>query len=106
MSADSVTMSTMPRTILHNEVSCRSVRKLTATSYAILGLLGLRPWSAYELTKQVRRSLHFCWPRAEPRPYQDPKNLVDHGLVKATTTVDGRRSRTEYALTAKDRNAS
>ena len=81
------------------------MRKLTATSYAILGLLGVRSWSAYELTKQVRRSLHFCWPRAETRLYQEPKNLLEHGLVKATTTANGRRSRTEYAITAKGRKA-
>jgi PadR family transcriptional regulator, regulatory protein AphA len=81
------------------------VRKLTATSYAILGLLGVRSFSAYELTKQVRRSLHFCWPRAETRIYQEPKNLLEHGLVKATTTANGRRSRTEYAITAKGRKA-
>jgi DNA-binding PadR family transcriptional regulator len=81
------------------------VRKLTATSYAILGLLGLRPWSAYELTKQVRRSLHFCWPRAETRIYQEPKNLVEQGLVKATTSSNGRRARTDYAITAKGRRA-
>ncbi|HEV3363670.1 MAG TPA: PadR family transcriptional regulator [Acidimicrobiia bacterium] len=81
------------------------VRKLTATSYAILGLLGLRPWSAYELTKQGRRSLHFCWPRAETRMYQEPKNLVEHGLAKATTTAQGRRTRTEYAITPKGRRA-
>ena len=81
------------------------VRKLTPTSYAILGLLGLRSWSAYELTKQGRRSLHFCWPRAETRIYQEPKNLVEHGLVKATTTAKGVRARTEYAITAKGRRA-
>ncbi len=81
------------------------MRKLTATSYAILGLLGVRSWSAYELTKQVRRSLHFCWPRAETRLYQEPKNLLEHGLVKATTTANGRRARTEYAITAKGRKA-
>ncbi|HZQ78683.1 MAG TPA: PadR family transcriptional regulator [Acidimicrobiia bacterium] len=81
------------------------MRKLTPTSYAILGLLALRPWSAYELTKQVRRSLHFCWPRAETRLYQEPKNLLDHGLVRATTAVTGRRSRTEYAITAQGRRA-
>src|SRR5207245_995140 len=85
--------------------SASEMRKLTPTSYAILGLLALRPWSAYELTKQVRRSLHFCWPRAETRLYQEPKNLVEHGLVKATTTVNGRRPRTEYAITAKGRKA-
>ena len=81
------------------------MRKLTATSYAILGLLGVRSFSAYELTKQVRRSLHFCWPRAETRLYQEPKNLLEHQLVKATTTANGRRSRTEYAITAKGRKA-
>lgn len=81
------------------------MRKLTSTSYAILGLLGLRPWSAYELTKQVRRSLHFCWPRAETRLYQEPKNLVEQGLVEATTSANGRRSRTEYAITAEGRQA-
>jgi PadR family transcriptional regulator, regulatory protein AphA len=81
------------------------VRKLTATSYAILGLLAVKPWSAYELTKQVRRSLHFCWPRAETRLYQEPKNLLEHGLVRATATANGRRSRTEYAITAKGRKA-
>jgi len=82
-----------------------AARKLTPTSYAILGLLALRPWSAYELTKQVRRSLHFCWPRAETRLYQEPKNLVEHGLVRAATTEHGRRRRTEYAITAKGRKA-
>lgn len=81
------------------------MRKLTATSYAILGLLGLRSWSAYELAKQGRRSLHFCWPRAETRIYQEPKNLVEHGLVKATSTAKGLRARTEYGITAKGRKA-
>jgi DNA-binding PadR family transcriptional regulator len=81
------------------------VRKLTTTSYAILGLLGLRPWSAYELTKQVKRSLHFCWPRAETRLYQEPKNLVEHGLAKATVATQGRRSRTVYSITPRGRKA-
>jgi PadR family transcriptional regulator, regulatory protein AphA len=81
------------------------VRKLTTTSYAILGLLGLRPWSAYELTKQVKRSLHFCWPRAETRLYQEPKNLVEHGLAKATVTTNGKRSRTVYSITPRGRKA-
>ncbi|MGH8972826.1 MAG: PadR family transcriptional regulator [Acidimicrobiia bacterium] len=81
------------------------MRKLTTTSYAILGLLALRPWSAYELTKQVKRSLRFCWPRAETRLYQEPKNLVEHGLAQATVTTNGRRSRTVYAITPRGRKA-
>ena len=81
------------------------MRKLTTTSYAILGLLAVRSWSAYELTKQVQRSLHFCWPRAETRLYQEPKNLVEHGLAKARVTTTGRRTRTEYSITPKGRRA-
>ena len=81
------------------------MRKLTTTSYAILGLLALQPWSAYELTKQVRRSLFFCWPRAETRLYQEPKNLVEHGLAKAAVTATGRRPRTVYSITPKGRKA-
>ena len=29
--------------------------RLNATAYAILGLLSLRPWTTYELAKQVQR---------------------------------------------------
>jgi len=39
--------------------------RLSTTSYAILGLLDLRPWTAYELTKHMRRNLHYFFPRAE-----------------------------------------
>jgi len=37
---------------------------LTTTSYAVLGLLAVRPWSSYELTQQMDRSLGRVWPRA------------------------------------------
>jgi hypothetical protein len=43
----------------------RIVRELTTTSYAILGLLAIRPWSTYELARQMQRDLRFVWPRAE-----------------------------------------
>ena len=78
---------------------------LTTTSYALLCLLGVKPWSAYELTAQMRRSLRFCWPRAETRIYQEPKNLVAHKLATARTESVGRRSRTVYTITPKGREA-
>ena len=81
------------------------MRKLTTTSYAILGLLALRPWPAYELTKQVGRSLRFCWPRAETRLYEEPKNLVEHGLAAVTVEATGRRRRSVYAITPAGRDA-
>jgi len=78
---------------------------LTPTSYAILGLLALRPWTTYELAQQMDRALGRFWPRAESRIYEEPKKLVAHGLARATTEMVGKRRRTIYAITAKGRRA-
>jgi DNA-binding PadR family transcriptional regulator len=80
-------------------------RPLTTTSYAILGLLAIKPWTTYELTQQMHRALGQFWPRAESKLYEEPKKLVAHGLAKATTETTGKRSRTVYAITAKGRKA-
>jgi DNA-binding PadR family transcriptional regulator len=78
---------------------------LTTTSYAILGLLAVRPWSTYELTRQMDRSLGRIWPRAHSKLYEEPKKLVEHGLAEATTERVGNRGRTVYAITPKGRRA-
>src|SRR5918911_5281944 len=80
-------------------------RQLTTTSYAILCLLAIRPWSTYELTKQMRRSLHHIWPRAESNVYAEPKRLVEAGLAQAETQATGKRPRTLYAITPAGRRA-
>jgi DNA-binding PadR family transcriptional regulator len=80
-------------------------RALTTTSYAILGLLYTRPYSPYELARQMKRDLHFCWPRAERAIYYEPKNLVAHRLAIATTEATGSRKRTVYSISAKGRRA-
>lgn len=77
---------------------------LTTTSYAVLGLLALRPWSGYALAQQMERSLRMIWPRAESRLYDEPRKLVAHGLATATREPAGRR-RTEYAITETGRAA-
>jgi PadR family transcriptional regulator, regulatory protein AphA len=46
-------------------------------------MLALRPWSAYELTRQMRRSLDYCWPKAESVLHGEPKRLVQLGLAAA-----------------------
>ena len=78
---------------------------LTTTSYAILGLLAVKPWSTYELTQQMGRSLGHMWPRASSKLYEEPKKLVEHGLARATEDQVGRRPRTVYSITAKGRRA-
>jgi DNA-binding PadR family transcriptional regulator len=78
---------------------------LTSTSYAILGLLALQPWTTYELAQQMDRALGQFWPRAESRLYEEPKKLVGHGLARASSEMVGQRRRTKYTITAKGRRA-
>jgi len=78
---------------------------LTTTSYAILGLLALKPWTTYELAQQMDRALGRFWPRAESRLYEEPKKLVVHGLARASSEMVGKRPRTIYTITPKGRRA-
>ena len=44
------------------------MRPLTTTSHAVLGLLAVRPRSAYDLVRQIKRSnIRLIWPRAESK---------------------------------------
>ncbi|MGZ4753856.1 MAG: helix-turn-helix transcriptional regulator [Acidimicrobiia bacterium] len=78
---------------------------LTPTSYAILGLLAVKPWTTYELARQMDRALGQFWPRAESKLYEEPKKLVAHGLARASSETVGKRARTVYSITAKGRRA-
>ena len=78
---------------------------LTTTSFAILGLLAIRPWTTYELAVQMERTLNRVWPRARSRLYEEPKKLVAHGLAVATKESIGRRPRTVYTITQQGRDA-
>ena len=80
-------------------------KPLTTTSYAILGLLRIKPWTTYELAKQVQKGLGWFWPRAERKLYDEPKNLVALGLASATEEHTGNRPRTMYAITPAGRKA-
>lgn len=76
-----------------------STPALTTTSYAILGLLAVRPWSTYELTRQMDRSLGRFWPRARSKLYEEPRKLVERGLATASDEQVGRRPRTVFTIT-------
>jgi DNA-binding PadR family transcriptional regulator len=78
---------------------------MTTTSYAILGLLAVKPWTTHELVQQVDRSLRRLWPRSQSKLYEEPKKLVALGYARATDDPVGRRRRTRYTITAKGRRA-
>ena len=82
-----------------------SPRPMTTTSYAILGLLAVKPWTTHELVLQVDKSMRRMWPRAQSKLYEEPKKLVAHGFARATDDSVGRRRRTRYTITAKGRRA-
>ncbi len=79
--------------------------RLTTSSYAVLGLLAIRPWAGYELTQQATRSLRFAWPKSERLLYAEPKKLVEHGLATAAQESIGQRERTVYTITDQGRTA-
>ncbi len=78
---------------------CFMHSRRTTTSYALLGLLGVRSCTTYELAKQVQRSLNWFWPRAERKLYDEPKRLVSDGLATAVKEATGKRPRTVYGIT-------
>jgi DNA-binding PadR family transcriptional regulator len=79
------------------------MKQLTTTSYAILGWLAHRDWTTYELAEQIKRNLRFFWQRAESVIYDEPKNLIAHGLAKAEISYVGKRQRTIYSITPEGR---
>ena len=78
------------------------LRNLTAL---VLGLLAIKPWTTYELAKQMDRTLNRFWPRARSKLYEEPKKLVAQGLAVAEIGAHGRRPRTVYSITPGGRQA-
>ena len=83
----------------------RRADELNTTSFAMLGMLAIQPWSTYELAKHVDHSLRPLWPRARSNLFNEPKKLVVHGLAAATEETVGRRPRTVYTITPAGRRA-
>ena len=77
--------------------------RMTTSSYAILGLLALRPWTAYDLTQQAARSLRYAWPKSERHLYSEPKKLVELGYATTHKEQIGNRTRNVYEITDQGR---
>lgn len=71
----------------------------SVTARALLGLLSLRTWTAYELTGQMRRALRWIWPRSEANLYAALKRLGGEQLAEAVEEDAGARTRTRYRIT-------
>src|SRR4029077_18661350 len=65
-------------------------RQLSPTSFAILGLLSIQPFTTYELAQQMDRTVSWFWPRAASMIYEEPKKLVAEGLATSQITFTGK----------------
>jgi DNA-binding PadR family transcriptional regulator len=78
---------------------------ITTTGYAILGVLAIKPRTAYELATEMRHCFEYYWPRADARVYADAKQLAVGGYASGRKATVGKRPRTTYAITPKGRRA-
>ncbi len=78
---------------------------MTTSSYAVLALLDLKPWTGYELTHQAQRSLRYAWPKSERLLYSEPKKLVELGFATTHQEDSGGRTRNVYTITARGHKA-
>lgn len=74
-------------------------------TYGLLGMLATRPWTSYELTRQVRRSLRFMWSTSEGHLYREQVRLVALGWAHVEEEPAGLRTRKRYTITAEGRAA-
>jgi len=79
--------------------------RITTSSYAVLALLDLKPWTGYELTHQAQRSLRYAWPKSERLLYSEPKKLVELGFATVHQEENGGRTRNVYTITEEGRQA-
>ena len=74
--------------------------ELTATEYAVLGLLSWGEQSGYDLRKAAERSVGYFWTPAKSRIYATLPRLVDAGLVRRRDVAQsGRPDKQLYRLT-------
>lgn len=80
--------------------------ELTATEYAVLGLLTRGEKSGYDLRKSAERSVGYFWTPAKSRIYAILPRLVDAGLVRRRDVAQaGRPDKQLYRLTVKGEEA-
>lgn len=79
--------------------------KSSPHTFGLLGMLAVRPWTSYELTRQVRRSLRFMWQTSEGHLYREQGRLVKLGWARVEEEPVGRRMRKRYSITKEGRKA-
>ena len=77
--------------------------ELSGTAYVILGMLGWRPMSGYEIKSLVDRSTRFFWAASYGQIYPELRRLAAAGLIEGKASPQGGRRRNLYRLTTEGR---
>jgi len=73
--------------------------ELSPTAYVILGMLGWRPMSGYEIKSLVDKSTRFFWAASYGQIYPELRRLSAAGLIEGKASPQGGRRRNVYRLT-------
>ena len=65
--------------------------ELSPTAHVILGTLGWRPMSGYEIKSVVDKSTRFFWAASYGQIYPELKRLSETGLVQGIDSPTGGR---------------
>jgi DNA-binding PadR family transcriptional regulator len=77
--------------------------ELSPTASVILGMLGWRPMSGYEVKSIVDQSTRFFWAASYGQIYPELRRLSRAGLIEGKSSPQGGRKRNVYRLTAAGR---
>jgi DNA-binding PadR family transcriptional regulator len=73
--------------------------ELSSTAYVILGMLGWRPMSGYEIKALVDKSTRFFWAASYGQIYPELRRLTEAGLIEGKASPQGGRKRNANRLT-------
>jgi PadR family transcriptional regulator AphA len=72
----------------------------TAVTWAVLGLLGIKPMSGYDIKGAVDRTIRHFWAASYGQIYPELKRLEEAGWIAGKDADRGGRSRRVYRITA------
>jgi len=76
-----------------------------AVTWAVLGLIALRPRSGYDIKRIVDRSIRHFWAASYGQIYPELKRLEEIGWIEGDDAPRGGRSRRVYRITHKGTEA-
>ena len=77
--------------------------KPTAVTWAVLGLLGSKPMSGYDIKRAVDRTIRHFWAASYGQIYPELKRLEEAGWIAGKDADRGGRARRVYRVTAAGR---